>query len=87
SAKSVCATCLGISIHQVQNCSLPHLWNGTEVFAQRQGRELSARGTGKPICLYFNLPKGCTDSSHSQKHICSGCGSPSHGAQACIRAE
>ncbi|KAG1847685.1 hypothetical protein DFJ58DRAFT_663202 [Suillus subalutaceus] len=43
--------------------------------------------TGKQICTAWQREEGCSSSKHDNKHICSGCGAVTHGAQRCPRAQ
>ena len=39
------------------------------------------------VCHNWQRPQGCSQPHNSAKHMCSGCGSASHGAQKCPKAE
>ena len=84
-ATSACAICLGRHPHRPQECraSSLHYHPSQPTYVKRapSGRGIVVASTGDPVCLRFNIPKGCDGCS--LKHRCSGCGSPSHCAQSC----
>ncbi|KAJ7051787.1 hypothetical protein C8F01DRAFT_919474, partial [Mycena amicta] len=86
-ALSVCAACLGRFQHNVHLCNPSTLWNGesTHVTRDQNGRLINP--SGAELCLKWQLPRQCTNSSHPERHLCSGCGEKSHGAQDCPRAQ
>ena len=79
----VCAVCLGCHEHSFSKCDSDKLWNGTDGSARKneQGRLVAADGL--PICFDWQVQKGCTSTSHLDRHKCSGCGKGDHGAQGC----
>lgn len=83
----VCAVCLGRHEHFFARCEETKLWNGSVASAQKneQGRLVAANG--QPLCFDWQLPRGCTSTTHTDRHKCSGCGSSDHGAQNCPQAE
>ena len=84
---SACAVCLGRHPHKIVECSAPSLWDKSlPTLAIRTNKILSLRD-GKPICADWQRSSGCSSSRHDNRHICSGCASPSHGAQECPRAQ
>ncbi|KAF8952988.1 hypothetical protein BDZ97DRAFT_1629307, partial [Flammula alnicola] len=86
-ASGVCAVCLGRHEHDFAKCNTPKLWDGQKGDARKndQGRLVTADGL--ILCFDWQLPSGCSMSSHPEKHRCSGCGKADHGAQTCPRAE
>ncbi|KAH7910922.1 hypothetical protein BJ138DRAFT_990927, partial [Hygrophoropsis aurantiaca] len=84
---SACATCLGRHAHKIQDCDAPKTWDQQHnTLAHRRNKQLSFRD-GRPLCIDWQCPKGCTSPTHDDRHLCSGCGSTSHGAQRCPRAQ
>jgi hypothetical protein len=85
---AACAICLGRQEHDYAKCVKEKLWDGTtNSYATRgEDRKLTSV-TGNSLCFQWQLTKGCSKSTHLEKHRCSGCGSSSHGAQKCPRAE
>ncbi|KZP14709.1 hypothetical protein FIBSPDRAFT_681233, partial [Athelia psychrophila] len=82
-----CALCLGRFPHRVKECQAVILWDSrTPTAARRVGRSLELRD-GRPICIDFQLPAGCSRHDHDLRHVCSGCGQASHSAQDCPRGE
>ncbi|KAJ7719738.1 hypothetical protein B0H16DRAFT_1211429, partial [Mycena metata] len=80
---SACAVCLGRHRHNVRECNVSTLWNGTtpaRVSRNRDGKFVNSRH--EVICLAWQRATGCS-LNHSARHECSGCGSPNHGAQKC----
>jgi hypothetical protein len=89
SVLSVCAVCLGRNRHieGIHKCNASTTWDGQPTYASRNqhGRLINSRGL--PMCSDWQRPKGCPSHDHDARHICSGCGDPSHGAQECPRAQ
>ncbi|KAH9001940.1 hypothetical protein EDB86DRAFT_2801368 [Lactarius hatsudake] len=83
----VCAVCLGRHEHVFTRCEGPKLWDGTTASARKNEQGKLVAADGYPLCFDWQVPRGCTSSSHPDRHRCSGCGKPGHGAQACPRAE
>lgn len=84
---SACAVCLGRHPHKIVECSAPTIWDKSlPTLALRSNKILSLRD-GRPICADWQRSSGCSSSRHDNRHICSGCASPSHGAQECPRAQ
>ncbi|KAH8977565.1 hypothetical protein EDB92DRAFT_1778188, partial [Lactarius akahatsu] len=83
----VCAVCLGRHEHVFARCEGPKLWDGTAASARKNEQGKLVAADGHPLCFDWQVPRGCASSSHPDRHRCSGCGKPGHGAQACPRAE
>ena len=83
----VCAVCLGQSEHDFAKCHSSKLWDGKKGWAWKNEKGRLATPEGLVLCFDWQLPKTCTSTSHTKKHLCSGCGESSHGAQKCPRAE
>jgi hypothetical protein len=83
----VCAVCLGRHCHDIAHCNTSRTWDQrSETFAEHQGGNLFARQDGRQICYRWQRTTGCNE-SHCPLHICSGCGSKSHNAQLCPKAQ
>ena len=83
---SICAICLGRHKHDVIRCAATRTWdNKNNVFSERVGSAIHSKA-GKLLCSKWQRAGGCSD-THQPLHTCSGCGSKSHGAQRCPRAE
>ena len=82
-----CALCLSTDPHDTRRCRSETLWDGSKARCQKsdEGRLISPGGT--TLCSDWNSRRGCTSSSHEQRHECSGCGSKDHGAQGCPRSQ
>ena len=84
---SACAVCLGRHPHKVVDCTEVNLWdNSYPSCAIRSNKALTMRD-GRSVCSDWQRVSGCPSSTHDFRHICSGCASPSHGAQGCPRAQ
>ncbi|KAH9830051.1 uncharacterized protein C8Q71DRAFT_717584, partial [Rhodofomes roseus] len=82
-----CATCLGRHKHRVFDCDATHTWNKAfEVMSKRSGKDFMLKD-GRSLCYDWQRGRGCRSSLHDNRHICSGCGKATHGAQNCPRAE
>ncbi|EPS94629.1 hypothetical protein FOMPIDRAFT_1134021, partial [Fomitopsis schrenkii] len=42
---------------------------------------------GRTLCCDWQRLDGCNSHLHDSRHLCSGCGQSTHGAQNCPRAE
>ncbi|KAG2344673.1 hypothetical protein BDR05DRAFT_881745 [Suillus weaverae] len=42
---------------------------------------------GHELCYDWQRPRGCSSTSHSHMHKCSGCRAKDHGAQDCSQSE
>ncbi len=85
---SACAVCLGRQSHQVAKCTAAVLWDGrTPAYARRDEQGRLSTSQGKPLCTEWQLRRGCLSASHDERHRCSGCGTATHGAQACPRGQ
>lgn len=81
-----CAVCLGRHRHLVIDCWATRTWdNKYDTFAERVHKALFTRD-GRRICARWQREEGCSN-RHDVRHICSGCGQSSHGAQKCNRAQ
>ncbi|KAH7917417.1 hypothetical protein BV22DRAFT_1026357, partial [Leucogyrophana mollusca] len=81
-----CAVCLGRHQHRTVDCTTARTWdNAHDTFSERIRKALWTKG-GKQLCTKWQREEGCSD-KHDSKHICSGCGATTHGAQRCPRAE
>ena len=79
-----CVVCLGKHDHNYKNCDSRVLAHTTiPAFSRRVGpsHKLQTRD-GRDICVTFQL-QGC-QKEHNLVHLCSACGSPSHGSATCI---
>lgn len=83
----VCAICLGRHEHVFARCDTPKLWDGTVAAARKNEDGRLVATDGFPLCFDWQVPRGCASTSHPDRHKCSGCGKPGHGAQACPLAE
>jgi len=82
-----CAVCLGRHAHRTVECSAAQTWDKQfETFAERIRKGLWTKD-GKQICTGWQRDEGCTTPKHNARHICSGCGAATHGAQKCPRAQ
>lgn len=84
---SACTLCLGRHPHNIARCDATSLWDGTATFCKWNDKGRLLHRDGTVLCSEWQLPRGCKSSSHTQAHLCSGCGSSSHGAQDCSRAQ
>ena len=82
----VCAVCLGRHEHSFAKCEDAKLWDGSASAARKSEGQLVA-ANGLPLCFDWQIPRGCASISHPDRHRCSGCGRPDHGAQGCSRAQ
>ncbi|KAF8837955.1 hypothetical protein BDN67DRAFT_862173, partial [Paxillus ammoniavirescens] len=81
-----CSVCLGRFSHNVIYCNATHTWDKAHpMFAERHRTALYAKD-GRLLCCKWQKDEGCNE-KHDAKHICSGCGSATHGAQHCPRAQ
>ncbi|KIK99049.1 hypothetical protein PAXRUDRAFT_132850 [Paxillus rubicundulus Ve08.2h10] len=84
-----CAVCLGIDPHTmpVVECLTDKTWDSKhETFSKQSNCTLISKATGQCICTHWQWCNSCSE-RHSHVHICSGCGSASHGAHCCPRAQ
>ncbi|TEB21079.1 hypothetical protein FA13DRAFT_1595328, partial [Coprinellus micaceus] len=81
-----CAVCLGRHKHNVRDCRPDTLANGKypTVSARNEGR-LTLKETDRSLCADSQSADGCSSKRHNERHLCSGCASADHGAQACPR--
>ena len=59
-----CAVCLGRHEHTFSKCDGAKLWDGSARSARKneQGRLVAADGL--PLCFDWQMPRGCTSTSH-----------------------
>jgi len=84
-----CAVCLSIEPHKepVVECARERTWDGKfEAFAKRVLKTLVACTTNQRLCSRWQRRESCTD-KHVHAHLCSGCGSATHGAFQCPRRQ
>lgn len=82
-----CAVCLGRNPHRTIECTASHTWDGQhETFAERIRKGLWTKD-GKQLCTAWQRDEGCSTPKHDMRHVCSGCGAATHGAQKCVRAQ
>ena len=83
----VCALCLATDPHDTRKCRSETLWDGSKARCSKsdEGRLITPAGT--TLCSDWNNRRGCSISTHEQRHECSGCGNKDHGAQRCPRAQ
>ena len=79
----VCAHCLSAHDHIFATCDGKKLWDGLSSPIKRGEHGKLVDPDGVALCFDWQLPGGCQNSHHSQRHKCSGCGKSGHGAQAC----
>ena len=81
-----CAICLGCHKHNVRECCPDTLANGKylTVSARNEGR-LTLKDSDRSLCADWQSADGCSSKRHDERHLCSGCASPNHGAQVCPR--
>ncbi|KZV60375.1 hypothetical protein PENSPDRAFT_671720 [Peniophora sp. CONT] len=83
--RTACALCLGRQQHNPYTCSSKSLFyfpdKPTFVVKDAPGSFLTR--SGKAVCLKYNIGTCTNGDSCTRKHICSGCGTASHGAQGC----
>jgi len=82
-----CAVCLGRNPHRTIECNKAHTWdNKHDTIAERVNKALWTK-EGKQLCTAWQREEGCDSSKHDSRHLCSGCGAVTHGAQRCPRAQ
>jgi hypothetical protein len=79
----VCLSC-GRDSHQANTCKSTNQVDGSEVHVIRRGLQFVTAKDGKTVCSFFNLG-GCRNGAVCSigAHICCGCLSSEHGADAC----
>ncbi|KAI6016682.1 hypothetical protein PISMIDRAFT_120164 [Pisolithus microcarpus 441] len=81
-----CAVCLGRHHHLVIDCRATRMWdNKHDTFTERIHKALFTKDS-LCICAGWQREEGCSN-HHDVKHICSGCGLSSHGAQKCSHTQ
>ena len=83
----VCALCLATDPHDVRKCRSETLWDGSKARCRKSDEGRLITGAGNTLCSDWNSRRGCSSSTHEQRHECSGCGNKDHGAQRCPRAQ
>jgi hypothetical protein len=82
-----CAVCLGRNAHCTVDCTAAQTWDKKfETFSERIRKGLWTKD-GKQICTAWQRDEGCSTPKHDARHVCSGCGAATHGAQRCPRAQ
>jgi len=76
-----CTVCLGRNPHRTIECAAACTWDGQhEVFSEHIHKGLWSKD-GKQLCTAWQREEGCTTPKHDSRHLCSGCGATTHGAQ------
>lgn len=84
---AACAVCLGRHPHNISQCDEARTWDDQfSTLAQRVDKNLVMQD-GRSVCMDWQREKGCSSRRHDDRHICSGCGAATHGAQDCPRTE
>lgn len=87
-AYAACAVCLGRHKHNILECKAETTWSGSyPTVSKRVDKELLLQSNSAPLCVDWQLSRGCHIACHYNRHLCSGCTSSSHGAQRCPRAQ
>ena len=85
---STCAICLGCHPHKIVECNSTMLWdNSFPSLATHSNKLLTMWDGSKFVCTDWQCTSSCSTSRHDSRHFCSGCASPSHGAQEFPRAQ
>jgi hypothetical protein len=87
SGPSVCTLCLGRHRHDTFRCSPATSWDGSLLRCHRNSSGRLTNPSGLVLCSDWQLPRGCSSASHTDRHECSGCGNKAHGAQNCPRGQ
>jgi hypothetical protein len=83
-----CTICLGRHSHRVIECDSTTTWDGQhQSIAKCVHGELLLRQDNQPLCADWQHKRSCSSRQHDKRHIFSGCGQASHGAQTCPRAQ
>ncbi|KAF8426161.1 hypothetical protein L210DRAFT_3366709, partial [Boletus edulis BED1] len=83
----ICAICLGRHKHNIHRCEASRTWdNKHDTCSYRNGPGTFSKKDNRQLCSSWQKPDGCA-LRHHPLHTCSGCGSPSHGAHRCPRAQ
>ena len=83
----VCALCLATDPHDTRKCRVEVFWDGSKARCRKNDEGRLLNPAGITLCSDWNSRRGCTASTHEQRHECSGCGNKDHGAQRCPRAQ
>jgi len=86
-ALSACTICLGRYPHDIFNCKLCTLWDGSPARCKKNSQGRLVNPAGNILCSDWQRPNSCSSTTHDSRHECSGCGKPAHGAQNCPRAQ
>ncbi|KIK94736.1 hypothetical protein PAXRUDRAFT_142267, partial [Paxillus rubicundulus Ve08.2h10] len=79
-----CSICLSCSSHNVIYCNATHTWDKAHpTFTEHHRTTLYVKNL---LCCKWQKDEGCNN-KHDAKHICSGHGATSHGAQCCPCAQ
>lgn len=88
SGPAACALCLGRFRHNIHKCTSEFLWDKrTKTRCCRNTEGHITNPEGRELCYDWQRPRGCSSSSQSHVHECSGCGAKDHGAQDCPQGE
>ena len=86
-ALSACTLCLGRHRHDIARCNAVQFWDHSAARCRRNEGGRLVNPSGTTLCSDWQLPRGCANSSHPDRHECSGCGNKAHGAQSCPRSQ
>jgi hypothetical protein len=75
---SISAVCLGRHKHNIMRCSTARTWDDKHKTCAEWLRTGLFTKSGKQLCAKWQKANGCLN-THCALHICSGCGSKSHG--------
>jgi len=87
--KPKCLRCMSrATLSQHQNLQQHNNLRWGEVKARRnESGRLICISSGFFLCSDWQRPVGCSATNHPQRHLCSRCEEPNHGAQNCPRAQ
>ena len=85
--KSACPSCLGRHPHDISSHITELLWDGSPAYARCAPEGHLVDPAGDILCHDWQKPQGCSRPHNNAKHTCSGCGSATHGAQKCLKAQ
>ncbi|KAG1721621.1 uncharacterized protein EDB91DRAFT_1064321, partial [Suillus paluster] len=84
---SACAVCLGRNPHRIIKCKVSKTWDDAFNTICLHIRRVLTMRDGKPVCSDWQRVNSCVEVTHDRQHFCSGCGSSTHRAQTCPRAQ